>query len=104
MGSHAVADFEILSERENSSGWCFEAQLICDEGGGLRRVTLLLAWADYNLWSVDGADRPTAVAEAALSYLISEVGADAIPDRFDASIIRRRFPDADREIPKLIRR
>ena len=99
-----MTDFEILSERENSSGWWFEARVIGDEGGGLRRVTLLLAWADYNLWSVDGADRPTAVAEAALCYLLSKVGADALPGRFDASILRIKFPDADREIPKLIRR
>ncbi len=104
MGNPAVADVEILSERENSSGWLFEARVIGDDGGGLCRVTLLLAWADYNLWSVDGADRPTAVAEAILSYLISEVGPEAVPDRFDASILRRKFPDADREIPKLIRR
>ena len=104
MGSPTVADFEIRSERENSSGWLFEVRVIGDEGGGLRRVILQLAWADYNLWSVDGADRPAAVAEAALCYLISKVGADALPDRFDASILRRKFPDADREIPKLIRR
>ncbi len=31
-------------------------------------------------------------------------GAEAIPPRFDASLARLRFSDADAEIPKLIRR
>jgi hypothetical protein len=95
---------EILSQRELERGWAFDVQTVAGAEGGLRSVTLLLSFADYNRWSADGADRPEAVAEAVMSYLLSRRDADSLPPRLDASTVRRQFGDADAEIPRLIRR
>ena len=91
----------IISERQVDRGWLFEAESGGDE---CRRHALELSWADYNHWSRDGADPPQRVAEAVLRFMLMRLEPDAVPARFDASIARRRFDDADTEIPKLIRR
>lgn len=98
-----MAQVEIISERERGRGWEFDVQVL-DDGGALRKHLLTLSWADYNLWSVDGADEPSKVAEAVMSFMAQRFGVGQVPSKLDASIARKGFADADREIPKLIRR
>ena len=98
------ARVEILSECEVRNGWSFEARWRKDAAGATTRQTVQLSWADYNHWSRDGSDPPQRVAEAVLRFMLMRLEPDAVPARFDASIARRRFDDADIEIPKLIRR
>ena len=86
-----------------TAGWAFGAQLI-DEQGTLHAMKLTLSWADYNLWSPDGADEPQRVAEAVLLYLASQSPEKGFPPSLDASLVRRMYPEADRQIPKYIRR
>lgn len=90
-----------MSEQERPGHWRFEVQVL-DDAGALRKHTLTLAWADYNLWSTDGSDEPSRVADAVLNFLLSREGAAALPVKFDASLARRKFPDADEIIPTLI--
>ncbi len=97
-----MAQIEILCEQEIAAGWTFKAQLI-DEEGSLIAIELTLSWADYNLWSPNGADEPQLVAEAVLGYLASQSPEKGLPPSLDASLVRRMFPDADQQIPKLIR-
>ncbi len=99
-----MAVFEIISERRIPNGWSFEVQTIGRRAGQLRCVTLNLSWADYNHWSIDGADRAHQVAEAVLAFLLDRMAPRALPAHFDASLARRQFAGADEEIPKLIRR
>ena len=96
-----MAQVEITSESQMPNGWAFEAQVL-DDVGVLRRHCVTLSWADYNLWSRSGSDVPAKVAEAALSFLLSRLKPDEVPPRFDASMLRRRFPGVDAEIPQLI--
>ena len=51
-----MAQVEITHEHEDEAHgrWAFEAQIL-DDAGTLRHHHLTLAWADYNLWSRDGA-------------------------------------------------
>ena len=91
-------DVEVVSEQAYEGGWSFELRL-----GAVTR-TLRLSWADYDLWSNDGGDPPHAVAKAVGMFLLGRITASDLPQSFDASTARRRFPDADAEIPKLIRR
>jgi hypothetical protein len=99
-----VAQIEILSEQEQPGRWAFEVQSL-DNAGTLRSHAVTLSWADYNLWSQDGADEPSRVVDAALNFLLGRVEAHDLPAKFDASLARRRFPDeADRTIPTLIGR
>jgi len=97
-----VAQIEIVSERQGSSGWIFTAQVLDDEGE-LRRHRVSLSWADYNVWSASGADEPAEVAAGALRFLVSRAPAAALRGSFDAALIRRLFPEADAEIPRHIR-
>lgn len=97
-----MAQVEILSEQESPGGWEFSAQIL-DAEGALRSCRVTLSWADYNLWSPDGSDAPQRVAEAVVHFLADQVGADAVPGSFDASIVRRRFPNADASIARLMR-
>jgi hypothetical protein len=96
-----VAQVEILSEREGRGGWVFTAQVL-DDGGSLRRHEVNLSWADYNLWSASGADEPARVAAAVLRFLLSKQPASEVPARLDAATARRRYPDADARIPRLV--
>jgi hypothetical protein len=98
-----MPQIEIISEQERPGHWRFEVQAL-DDAGTLRRHTVTLSWADYNLWSTDGGDEPSRVADAVMNFMLSRLGADAIPAKFDASLARRRFADADQVIPTLIGR
>ncbi|TVQ52743.1 MAG: hypothetical protein EA377_09605 [Phycisphaerales bacterium] len=97
-----MAQIEILSEEVAENGWRFQLQVL-DDAGGLRRYAVSLAWVDYNHWSPDGADAPAAVAEAALRCLLDCAAPSMeVPERFDASVVRRMVPDADAEIVRRI--
>jgi len=98
-----LAQVEIITEQSSDTGWQFEAQLL-DDAGSLHRRTVRLSWADYNLWSRDGADPPEHVAEAVLRFLLDRMPAGEMRERFDAAIARRLFDDADEVIPALIGR
>jgi hypothetical protein len=98
-----VAQVEIISESEFQGGWRFEVQVL-DDQGTLRRHHVSLAWADYNLWSSDGGDTPTKVAEAVVMFFLARIKAMDLPPKFDASAARRRFSEADEVIPRLIGR
>ena len=97
-----MAQVEITQEEEGTGWWSFTVR-VDGEGRGPAR-TLKLAWADYNLWSEDGADPPHAVARAVVEFLLRRHALDELPLRIDAAVARRRFPEADREIPGLIRK
>jgi hypothetical protein len=99
-----VSDVQIERETEDHGGWTFRLRIIAGAAGQPSLRTLRLAWADYDLWSADGADPPHAVAAAVVEFLLARLGLSDLPPRIDASIARRQFPGADDEIPKLIRR
>jgi hypothetical protein len=96
-----VAQVEILSEQDNATGWRFAAQVL-DGEGTLHRHEIALSWADYNHWCVSGSAEPSAVAAAVLRFLLTKVDPESAPPRFDAATVRRRYADADAEIPRLI--
>lgn len=98
-----MAQVEIISEQELPGAWRFEAQVL-DDQGRLSTHRITLSWADYNLWSADGADEPGTVVEAAVLFMLSRTPAHDLAEKFDASIARRRFADADEVIPRMIRR
>ena len=75
-----MAPFEIIEESDAASGWTFEFQVVAEDGT-LTRHSLLLSWADYNLWSGSGSDQPAAVAVAVIGFLLSrDPGRHASPD------------------------
>ena len=98
-----MAQVEIISEQELPGAWRFEAQVL-DDQGQLSPHRITMAWADYNLWSADGADEPGAVVEAAVLFMLSRMPARELTVKFDVSIARRKFADADDVIPQMIRR
>ena len=93
-----MPEVEVVSEQEGEAGWSFQIRL-----GGDAMLALRLSWADYDLWSNEGGDPPHAVAKAVALFMLSKITPADLPATFDASTARRRFPDADSEIPKLIR-
>jgi hypothetical protein len=93
-----LTQVEVVGEEEMRGGWTFRLRV------GGRRHVLRLSWADYNLWSADGADPPHAVAAAVARFILSRIGASDLPPAIDASSARRRYPGADDEIPTLIRK
>ena len=98
-----MPDVQIESETEDHDGWTFRLRVAADNAEPPSRPTLRLAWADYDLWSADGADPPHAVAAAVVEFLLSRLAPPGLPPHIDASMTRRQFPDADHEIPRLIR-
>jgi hypothetical protein len=98
-----MPQIEIMSEQERPGHWRFEVQVL-DDAGVLRKHALTLSWADYNLWSSDGGDEPSRVADAVINFLLSREGPATLPVKFDASLARRKHRDADQVIPTLIGR
>ena len=96
---------EILSERELPDGLAFRAT-VREEGaarGATRTIEVRLHWADYNLWSADGADPPERVAAAVLRFAAGRGAVAELPASFDAASLRRRHADADAAIARLVR-
>ena len=98
-----MARLQIIPEREKDSGWSYQVQTAAGNAPEPRRFTMQLSWADYNHWSSTGSDPPQRVAEAVLRFVLSHLDPTELPEQFDASLARRRFPDADQLIPALIR-
>lgn len=92
---------ELLGERELHGLWEYDAQLVRSDGS-LRRLVLHLSWADYNLWSPDGARAPARVADAVLQFIARHERAFEGLERIDASLARRRVARADRTIAALL--
>jgi hypothetical protein len=93
---------QVVNETEDRSGWSFQVRIAGDAPAKPLLRTLRLSWADYGLWSADGADPPHAVAVAVIRFLLSRAALSELPASFDASTVRRRFADADDAIPELI--
>lgn len=92
-------DVEIITETEGANQWTYAVRVFHD--GRTRDHTVTLNWSDYDLWS-HGRSAPEKVVQAVFAYF-SRHGPDMdIPAKFDCSLIRRQFPNADAELPKLI--
>ncbi len=98
-----MAVFEIITERDQAGGWSYRVQSPDSKTGQLHHFNMQLSWSDYNHWSATGNDTPQSVAEAVLSFLLDRLEPQDLPDKFDASLARRRFDDADQVIPTVIR-
>ena len=94
-----MAEIEIGEETEEQNGWSYPVRVFAD--GKTREYAVTLSWSDYDLWS-RGRAAPSKVVERAFEFLLEREPADAIMGKFDCSVIRRYFPEVDRELPKLI--
>ena len=99
MNERPSAEVAVLQERETPRGLAF----LIGVGGGDRAIELLLDWADYNLWSPDGADAPSRIAAAVAREAVERYGATELPDPLDAARLRRHWPEADASIAARLR-
>lgn len=93
--------FRLQEEKELDDGWHFQVILDLEEDYS-RAVALRLGWADYNLWSPSGTDRPSDVALAVLKLFIEALDPRSLPVNLDAARIRRVVRDADTRVPLMI--
>ena len=96
-----MAQVEIVSEDDGAAGWTYAVQVL-DNDGNLRPHRVTLSWADYNLWSGSGADKPSDVVAAVIQFLLTRSSPNELRPVFDAAIVRHRYPDADTSIPSFI--
>jgi len=90
---------EIGQEREGNNQWSYDVAV--HDGSQAYEYTVTLGWSDYDLWS-RGRTSPSKVVEAAFRFLLEKEPADQIKSRFDCSIIRRYFPEVDRNLPGML--
>ncbi len=93
---------ELLAERDIPTAWEYDAQILTGTGT-LERKVLRLSWADYQMWSPDGAIAPSRVAEAVLRFIALHAEAFAVMEVVDAAVARRKVPGADAAIAALLR-
>ncbi|MCC7406482.1 MAG: hypothetical protein IT442_00315 [Phycisphaeraceae bacterium] len=94
-----MARIEIGIETEGANHWTYEVRVHEDRALYAHRVTL--GWSDYDLWS-HGRAAPQDVVRAVFEFLLKREPASSILPRFDCSVVRRYFPEVDRELPKML--
>ncbi len=94
-----MAKIEIVTETEGSNCWQYEVS-VSDKGHSFD-YAVTLSWSDYDLWS-HGRVAPQRVVHAAFKYLLSKETASSILPKFDCSLIRRYFPEVDKELPSMV--
>jgi len=92
-----MAEIDVKTETDSDRGWTFDVEL--RDNGQTFTYEVSLSWSDYDLWS-HGQFAPERVVQAAFRFLLEREPASAILSKFDCGVIRRYFPDADRELPK----
>lgn len=92
---------EVLSEREAGPMWVFGIR----DNASRRTFEVSMSWADYDLWSPEGAHPPSEVACAAAEVLLEALAAadGALPRRLDVSLARRHRRDADAAVRARLR-
>jgi hypothetical protein len=91
-----MATIEIGVETEGKNCWAYEVTV--RQNGEAFNYQVTLGWSDYDLWS-HGRVAPERVVRAAFDYLLEKEPASSILPKFDCSLIRRYFPEVDRELP-----
>lgn len=89
----------VTTETDVQNGWTFTVQV--GENGSAREHHITLGWRDYDHWS-HGRVAPERVVEAIMRYMLEHGPADDIDERFDAALIRRYYPEVDRELPGML--
>jgi len=92
-----MISIDIQSTAEIDNGWSYQVEL--NEGSSQQQYSVTLSRSDYERWS-DGQVQPEQVIRAAFDFLLEREPASAILSQFDCSVIRRYFPEVDRELPK----
>ncbi len=83
----------VLDENETGRGWRFRVRITLEGGVGTEHE-VRLSWVDHDFWS-GGASAPARVVQALVEYVIERGQGEPVPERIDASTIRRRFPEID---------
>lgn len=88
-----MAAVQIQREEEIESGWRFTVE-VAGSAEAPARLTFTLSWADYDHWS-RGMERPSEVARQVLEFLLTRRLPHDLPERFDASTVRRWLPEIE---------
>ncbi|MBI1371104.1 MAG: hypothetical protein GC162_20940 [Planctomycetes bacterium] len=94
-----MANVDVKTEEDTGHGWKF--QVAVDEDGRRHDFDVTLNWADYDLWC-HGQVSPERVIKAAFAFLLSREPVGAIMRKFDCAVIRRYFPEVDKELKSLL--
>lgn len=94
-----MAEIEVGPETEGDNAWAYEVRVF--DGGRTHRYDVTLSFSDYDHWS-RGRVAPSRVVERAFEYLLERESPGSILAKFDCSVIRRYFPEVDKELPKMI--
>lgn len=92
-----MAEIDVRTEQEDQQQWSYQVGVKTEDASRTFQVTL--GFSDYDLWS-RGKVSPSRVVEEAFRFLLEREPLSAILPRFDCSVIRRYFPEADEELPK----
>lgn len=94
-----MAEIDVGTETEGPHGWAYEVRVF--DAGKTHAYHVTLSFSDYDHWS-HGRVAPSKVVEKAFVFLLEREPATRILPKFDCSVIRRYFPEVDKELPKLI--
>ncbi|HEY8517131.1 MAG TPA: hypothetical protein VIS07_16590 [Candidatus Binatia bacterium] len=94
-----MSSIRVTSERSDGDGWRFDVRV--EERGAKHDFAVTLGKADYERWS-GGKVAPADVIRAAFRFLLAKEPVGSILRCFDASVIRRYFPEVDRELPGML--
>jgi hypothetical protein len=89
----------IRKEAAGESGWRYEVAVA--DAGRTHAFDVTLARADYERWAASAVP-PAEVVRAAFAFLLDREPVTSILTAFDCAVIRRYFPEVDRELPRLL--
>jgi hypothetical protein len=92
-----MTTIHVTTEQDSARGWRFTVDL--EAGQRAHRFDVTLSWSDYDHWS-HGRVAPEKVVEAIFRFLLDKEPVSAIMSKFDCAVVRRYFPEVDRELPK----
>lgn len=91
-----MTTIHVQTEEDSPRGWLFRVEIT--DGSQSYEYAVTLSWSDYDHWG-HGRVSPEKVVRAAMEFLLERESAEQILSRFDCAVIRRYFPEVDRELP-----
>ena len=91
-----VARVDVGAETEMAGGWSYQVRVAWPDGVETEHV-ITLSWSDHDHICA-GAAPPSKVVEIMVDLMTRELDAEHVPQRLDASTLRRVIPDLDERI------